>query len=63
MVAEGVETDAAYVELARLGCDQAQGYFISRPVPAAQLDHWLRNRPAIDQPTHIPPRLSSVALG
>ena len=63
MVAEGVETDAAYTELARLGCDQAQGYFMSKPVPAAQLDHWLRNRPATVQPTHIPPRLSSVALG
>ncbi len=63
MVAEGVETEAAYTELARLGCDQGQGYFMSRPVPAAQLDHWLRNRPTIDQPTHTPPRLSSVALG
>jgi diguanylate cyclase len=40
MVAEGVETRAAYLELARLGCDQAQGYYISRPVPAAELDHW-----------------------
>ncbi|MEO6144797.1 MAG: EAL domain-containing protein [Dermatophilaceae bacterium] len=61
MVAEGVETDAAYSELTRLGCDQAQGYFMSRPVPAAELDRWLRNRPTIDQPTHTPPRLSSVA--
>src|SRR5450759_5962440 len=26
MVAEGVETDEAYTELARLGCDQAQGF-------------------------------------
>ena len=63
MVAEGVETEVAYTELTRLGCDQAQGFFISRPMPAIQLDHWLRNRPAIDQTTHIPPRLSSVALG
>ena len=33
MVAEGVETDAALTELARLGCDVAQGYFISQPCP------------------------------
>ncbi|MGV8848657.1 MAG: putative bifunctional diguanylate cyclase/phosphodiesterase [Propionibacteriaceae bacterium] len=41
MVAEGVETNAAYTELVRLGCDQAQGYYMSRPVPAAELDLWL----------------------
>jgi diguanylate cyclase (GGDEF)-like protein len=44
MVAEGVETEVAYTELRRLGCDEAQGYFMSRPVPAAELDHWLVNR-------------------
>jgi diguanylate cyclase (GGDEF)-like protein len=62
MVAEGVETIAAYTELARLGCDQAQGYFMSRPVPAAELDHWLRNRQAVDQPTDVPSLLPSIAL-
>jgi len=41
IVAEGVENQATYTELARLGCDQAQGYYISRPVPAAELDDWL----------------------
>jgi diguanylate cyclase (GGDEF)-like protein len=63
IVAEGVETHVAYTELARLGCDQAQGYFMSRPVPAAELDHWLSNRPAIDQPTDIPKPLPTTALG
>jgi len=63
MVAEGVETDAAYAELKRLGCDQAQGFFMSRPVPAAKLDNWLSNRPAVNESTQNPPRLSSVALG
>ena len=54
IVAEGVETHVAYTELRRLGCDQAQGYFMSRPVPAAELDHWLSNRPAIDQSFDVP---------
>jgi EAL domain-containing protein (putative c-di-GMP-specific phosphodiesterase class I) len=45
-VAEGVETDVVYTELRRLGCDQAQGYLISRPVTAAALDHWFNHRPA-----------------
>ncbi len=38
MVAEGVEDASAYDELARLGCDQAQGFFMSRPQPAEDLD-------------------------
>ncbi|NTW41660.1 MAG: EAL domain-containing protein [Cellulomonadaceae bacterium] len=44
MVAEGVEDDTAFAELTRLGCDQAQGYFMSRPLPAAALDEWLADR-------------------
>jgi diguanylate cyclase (GGDEF)-like protein len=48
MVAEGVESDVDYQALSRLGCDQAQGYFMSRPVPAAELEYWLSNRPAAD---------------
>jgi diguanylate cyclase (GGDEF)-like protein len=55
MVAEGVETEVAYAELRRLGCDQGQGYFMSRPVPAVELDQWLSNRPAVDRSAHIPP--------
>ena len=49
MVAEGVETEVAYRELRRLGCDLAQGYFMCRPVPAAELEHWLANRPTVEQ--------------
>ncbi|TFD75936.1 putative bifunctional diguanylate cyclase/phosphodiesterase [Cryobacterium fucosi] len=44
MVAEGVEDGVACAELARYGCDEAQGYFIARPVPAAELDVWLAER-------------------
>ena len=44
MVAEGVESDLAYAELARYGCDQAQGYLMSRPLPAAELGLWFANR-------------------
>jgi diguanylate cyclase len=51
MVAEGVETAIAYTELARLGCDQAQGYLMSRPVPAGELDLWLNRRSGIESST------------
>ncbi|NLA35417.1 MAG: EAL domain-containing protein [Actinobacteria bacterium] len=36
-VAEGVETEEQLLEVTRLGCDLAQGYFLSRPVPAQAL--------------------------
>jgi diguanylate cyclase (GGDEF)-like protein len=63
MVAEGVETEVAYTELTRLGCDQAQGYFISRPVPAAELDYWLSTRRAVDKCIGMAQPRPSEALG
>ena len=41
VVAEGVEDGGALDQLARYGCDQAQGFHILRPVPAAELDEWI----------------------
>jgi diguanylate cyclase (GGDEF)-like protein len=43
VVAEGVETEAAWDQLARAGCEEAQGFFVQRPVPAAELDEWIAN--------------------
>jgi hypothetical protein len=62
IVAESVETDVACTELSRLDCDQAQDHFMSRPVPAAELDHWLSNRRTLDQPTDTPQLLPSVPV-
>jgi diguanylate cyclase (GGDEF)-like protein len=42
VVAEGVETAEAWRQLLVLGCDYAQGYYLSRPVPAAELAAWIR---------------------
>jgi diguanylate cyclase (GGDEF)-like protein len=38
VVAEGVEHREEWEQLAQDGCDEAQGYLLSPPVPAAQLD-------------------------
>ncbi len=46
VVAEGVEDERAGELLAAYGCDLAQGYFISRPVPAAQIPTIVRARSA-----------------
>jgi diguanylate cyclase (GGDEF)-like protein len=37
-VAEGVEDDVTWERLAALGCDLIQGFALSRPVPAAELE-------------------------
>jgi two-component system, sensor histidine kinase len=42
-VAEGVETKEQLAVLGTLGCDVMQGYFISRPVPAADITAMLRD--------------------
>ena len=42
VVAEGVESQEAWGVLTAMGCDVAQGYYLSRPLPAAQLEQWLR---------------------
>jgi diguanylate cyclase (GGDEF)-like protein len=41
VVAEGVETEAIWTQLGRLGCDMGQGYYLSRPVPPEQFAAWL----------------------
>lgn len=42
MVAEGVEDEETLATLTEFGCDIAQGYYFSRPLPADQLDGWLK---------------------
>ncbi len=46
IVAEGVEDQVALTELTRHGCDQAQGFLVSRPLPAVELGLWLDKRQA-----------------
>ncbi|MCC4118664.1 EAL domain-containing protein [Aromatoleum toluclasticum] len=43
IVAEGVETQAVWERLVALGCDTAQGYLISRPIPAGEFPDWERH--------------------
>jgi PAS domain S-box-containing protein len=40
VVAEGVEDRSTWDVLAGLGCDIAQGYFLSRPIAAPELEAW-----------------------
>jgi EAL domain-containing protein (putative c-di-GMP-specific phosphodiesterase class I) len=44
VVAEGVEDQTSWHLLEILGCDIAQGYYLSRPIPAQDLKRWLEER-------------------
>jgi diguanylate cyclase (GGDEF)-like protein len=40
VVAEGIESHEAWQRLAALGCDVAQGYYLSRPLTAGEIPEW-----------------------
>jgi EAL domain-containing protein (putative c-di-GMP-specific phosphodiesterase class I) len=60
VVAEGVETEAALKQLKAMGCDLAQGYLMSRPLPAADLVKWIAETPWLSDQTVRPRALSVV---
>jgi diguanylate cyclase (GGDEF)-like protein len=41
VIAEGVETAESWHVLKRLGCDMAQGYYMSAPLPAGKFREWV----------------------
>ncbi|MBI2314420.1 MAG: EAL domain-containing protein [Betaproteobacteria bacterium] len=45
VVAEGVETHAAWQRVTELGCDVAQGFYVGTPMPAEQFKAWVAASP------------------
>lgn len=43
VVAEGVENEELLTQLQNLGCDEAQGYHIGRPMSVEKIEEWLKN--------------------
>lgn len=50
IVAEGVETRDAWNQLAAMGCDTAQGYYISRPQSVPDFEGWLNDSDWCEKP-------------
>ncbi len=46
VTAEGIETREQFERLKSMGCDQGQGYYFSRPLPAAAMEELLGTDPA-----------------
>lgn len=51
VVAEGVEDRETWEQLGDMGCHLAQGYYVSRPLPRAEMTKWLRRR-QVDPAAH-----------
>ncbi len=49
VIAEGVDNEAALDMLTAMGCDLAQGFFISEPLTASAFEHWLDTSPWSEQ--------------
>lgn len=52
VIAEGVEQQSQLDSLVRFGCQRFQGYFFSRPLPAADLQRFVEQMPAL-QPSML----------
>jgi predicted signal transduction protein with EAL and GGDEF domain len=62
VVAEGVEDLATFDRLAEFACDEAQGYYISRPVSALEFTRWLSVR-NLDREAQLEPGRDEVGRG
>jgi EAL domain-containing protein (putative c-di-GMP-specific phosphodiesterase class I) len=59
VVAEGVEREPVWRRLTELGCDVAQGNYLSRPLPPADLIAWVRQWEELFEEAH---RMASELL-
>ena len=53
VVAEGVETQQVWDTLTQWGCDTAQGFYMSKPLPADQLMQWLKDSAWAQDKQHL----------
>jgi diguanylate cyclase len=62
VVAEGVESEIQRMMLMEMGCDVVQGYWLSRPLAAENVEAWIRkSNSKTGTAVAIPPELEDVA--
>jgi len=59
VIAEGVENAETWRILKELGCDMAQGYYVSPPLPIAEFQEWLASRARIARNRSSAPSMSA----
>ncbi|WP_345061407.1 bifunctional diguanylate cyclase/phosphodiesterase [Acidovorax lacteus] len=59
--AEGVETEGQMAFLREQGCDEAQGYLLSRPLPADDFMRFVRSHRPLPAPTPAKPHIAEKA--
>ena len=45
VIAEGIEDEATYYRLKKMGCDMGQGFLMGRPVTSQDLAKWMIDSP------------------
>ena len=56
VVAEGVDSPEGCALLAEWGCDEVQGHYLARPMPASELEVWLRQPDPLTRSRRARPR-------
>ncbi|WCM95159.1 sensor domain-containing phosphodiesterase [Acidovorax sp. NCPPB 2350] len=54
LLAEGVETAEVFDQLMQIGCDQVQGYYLSRPLPPGEAFDFVQHWNALVTPEALP---------
>jgi EAL domain-containing protein (putative c-di-GMP-specific phosphodiesterase class I) len=62
VVAEGIEDEATWRRMARLGCDIGQGYWLSRPLRSEAVRDWMC-RPSFEQRSQSPATVENMHVG
>jgi len=62
-VAEGVETAAEYAQTSACACDEIQGFYHARPMPAVDLLSWLTGKDKMGQRSKLDEPECSVVAG
>ena len=61
MIAEGVEDELTLKRLATLGCDLAQGYHLSPPLPGEAFSTWIEHASSASERPHAIEPSSAIA--